>query len=80
MSDVPLPSEPNTQITIYADETTVYTTSKSSALLCKHLQDYLDALADWCHNWGISTNGMKRKAFLITKKRAPLLTPLAFEG
>jgi hypothetical protein len=80
MSDVPLPSDPHTRIALYADDTTVYSSSKSPALLCKHLQRYLDALAVWCRDWKVTINAMKSKAILISKKRVPLLVPLTFNG
>jgi hypothetical protein len=75
MSDVPLPSDPHTRIALYADDTTVYSSSKSPALLCKHLQRYLDTLTVWCRDWKVTINAMKSKAILISKKRVPCWCP-----
>jgi hypothetical protein len=80
MSDVPLPPYPRARIASYADDTTVYSASKSPALLFKHLQRYLEALADRCLNWKVSINAMKSKALLSTEKRVALPESLSFDG
>jgi hypothetical protein len=65
---------------LYADDTTVYSSSNSLALLCKYLQRYLIAPALWCRDWKVTINAMKSKAILISKERDPLLVPLTFNG
>jgi hypothetical protein len=72
---VPLPSHPHTRIAFYADNTTLYPSSKSPTLLCKHLQCYLDALALWCRVWKVTINVMKSKAILISRNASLCVCP-----
>jgi hypothetical protein len=76
MSDVPLPSDPHTQIVLCADDTTIYSSSKSPALLCKYIERYPECpccLVPWLEGY---INAMKSKAILISKKLVSLLMPL----
>jgi hypothetical protein len=69
------PSDPHTGIALYADVSTVYS---SPALLCKHLQHYLEALAIVIGRFTI--NAMKSKVKKILKKRVPLFVSLTFNS
>ncbi|KAJ3636355.1 hypothetical protein Zmor_004523 [Zophobas morio] len=71
MCDVPLPSDPDTRIAPYADDTAVYPSSKSPALLCMHLQRYLDALAVRCRDWKVD----EEQSYINLKKRVLFLVP-----
>jgi hypothetical protein len=78
--DVPQPDDPHTRIALYADDTAIYSSSKSPALLRQHLQYYLVTLANWCRRWKITINAEKSKALFITKKCTTPLPPLTFEN
>ncbi|KAJ3629990.1 hypothetical protein Zmor_028542 [Zophobas morio] len=75
MSDVPLLSDSHTRIALYADDTTVYTYSKSSFFLCKYPQRYLDTLAAWCREWKVIINEMK-SSHINFKKTYPFVGAL----
>ena len=56
-------------ILIYADDITLYTTSKTMDEAIKTMQESLDSIAKWCAQWGQKINPLKSTMTYFTRKR-----------
>lgn len=64
-----MPKSPRTDLALYADDTAVYTSSRSPTLVCKYLQQALDDLTEWFDKWRIKINASKTQAVFFTRRR-----------
>ena len=75
---------PETQLAVYADDTTLYNciASREGTLQGTDvLQQAVDALADWSSAWRIKFEPSKSQALVISHHRTPIaLPPITFQG
>ena len=75
---------PETQLAVYADDTTLYNfiASREGTLQGTDvLQQAVDALADWGSAWRIKFEPSKSQALVISHHRTPIaLSPITFQG
>jgi len=64
-----IPKSRNSGLAVYADDTTVYTSSWSTALLTRRLQTYVDDILRYFTDWRMSINSDKSKAIVFTRKK-----------
>lgn len=64
-----IPKHPKTDLALYADDTAIYTTSKSEKIITERLQEHTDHLLTYYNKWGIRINPQKTQAILISKHR-----------
>lgn len=65
-----LPNSPGVTVGIYADDTILYSSSRSVKLLESKLQESLRLLGDWLVEWKLGVNVSKTEAVLFTKRNA----------
>ena len=75
---------PETQLAVYADDTTLYNCIASREGILQGtdvLQQAVDALADWGSTWRIKFELSKSQALVISHHRTPIgLRPITFQG
>lgn len=64
-----LPRSPGTKISIYADDTAIYSTSMSPKLACNKLQTHLDEIQKYCTKWKLKINPLKTEAIIFKDRR-----------
>jgi hypothetical protein len=64
VNDIPVPSR-HVELALYADDTTIITTSRKSALLIRYLESYLSDLDGWLGEWRIVINVSKSIVMLF---------------
>lgn len=69
-----MPTSPNVERAIYADDTALVAQSWQGHQACKYLQTALSQLEDWCEAWRIKINVSKSNAVLFTKRRTAKAT------
>jgi hypothetical protein len=66
VNDMPSPSR-HTELTLYADDTAVITTSRQPALLVKNLEIDRSDLERWLSEWRIAISVSRSSAMLFSK-------------
>lgn len=66
-----IPKNRRNHLAIYADDTAIYTKSKSHRTITQKLQQSITEIEEWLQKWKIKTNPAKTQAILITRKRKP---------
>jgi hypothetical protein len=56
-------------LALYADDTVIYSSSKSPLLLIKYTQSYFNLFEDWLTTCKVTVNPLKSHSILISKKR-----------
>jgi hypothetical protein len=81
VNDMRMPSR-HVQSVLYAEDMTIISTSRKSALLIRYLQTYLSDLERWLREWRIAINVSKTNAMLFAKEawRFPRPRPVQFLG
>lgn len=64
-----LPRSQNTNISIYADDTAIYSSSQSAKIACRHLQKHLDTLLSYYNKWKLKINPLKTEAIIFKDNR-----------
>lgn len=64
-----IPSDPEVNIGIYADDTAIYTTSWSTQKITTQLNSTLEKILKWCETWRIKINAEKSESVLFRRKR-----------
>uniref|UniRef100_A0A023F705 Putative reverse transcriptase rna-dependent dna polymerase n=1 Tax=Triatoma infestans TaxID=30076 RepID=A0A023F705_TRIIF len=67
-----LPSNPNTSIYTFADDTAILSTHTDSVFAIRSLQSHLHSLEPWLQKWRIKINPNKSKYIVFTLKRTTL--------
>lgn len=63
-----VPTNPKTQLAIFADDTAIFTSSWSSTYLKKYLQDHLITLHEFFLKWKLKINPTKTEAILFHRR------------
>jgi hypothetical protein len=74
INDIPNPA--GCEIALYADDTAVFTSSRSPNLIRKNLQNALTTLATFFRKWKIKINDAKTEAIIFSVRRQPRPPPL----
>lgn len=64
-----LPRSPNTHISIYADDTAIYSSSQSAKIACINIQKHLDTLLLYYNKWKLKINPLKTEAIIFKDNR-----------
>lgn len=64
-----LPRSPNTKISIYADDTAIYSSSPSPKIACTNLQKHIDSLQIYYKKWKLKINPLKTEAIIFKDNR-----------
>lgn len=64
-----IPTSPNTNIAIFADDTAIYTSSKKTSKIVKDLNEHLETIQKWASFWNIKLNEDKTQAILFKNKK-----------
>lgn len=75
-----MPSTPNTELAVYADDTAVMAQSARPAQLCLYLQRALTALEQWYSRWRMKVNASKSQATQIARRRTKPPQQLVING
>lgn len=76
-----LPRSPRVELALYADDTALYTKSRSLPLVWRRLQSAVDDIAGWALKWRLSFNAIKSQALIITRRPVPaVLPPVVLRG
>jgi hypothetical protein len=65
-NDMPSPSH-HVELALYADNTTITTTSRKPALLVRYLESYLKDLQRWLNEWRFTINISKSIAIILER-------------
>lgn len=65
---------PHMKLTIYADDTALYTTSRNDGLVCRRLQSSVDSLMEWSEKWRLRINESKCETIRLARIRNPPFT------
>uniref|UniRef100_T1HBE3 Reverse transcriptase domain-containing protein n=1 Tax=Rhodnius prolixus TaxID=13249 RepID=T1HBE3_RHOPR len=77
-----IPTDPNTTLLTYADDTALLSTDHDPVLAHRNLQSHLSSLEQWFQKWAIKLNEIKSQNITFTLRRITLppvfynLTPL----
>ncbi|KAL4119332.1 hypothetical protein QTP88_012150 [Uroleucon formosanum] len=63
------PTSINTEIALYADDSTIYSISTDVETVTKNIQDHLNAIQKWGDKWKIKLNPQKSTSVLFTNRR-----------
>jgi hypothetical protein len=63
-----IPSFPNTQLALYADDAAIFTTSLAYRQVGRYLQPALDGLADYYRMWRLKVNESKTEAIVFSHR------------
>jgi len=55
-----IPQSPRTNISLFADDTKIFTESRNIEALTTNLQAHLDEISYWCKKWRVQINASKR--------------------
>ena len=66
-----LPTNPNVDILTYADDIVIYMSGKSTKLIGKKVQEYINQLSNWFEKWGLKLSLAKTVPMLFTKSKKP---------
>lgn len=66
-----IPRESGTRLSIYADDTAVFASSRNEKIMFDSLQRAVDGLMDWASKWRLRINHEKCVAVRFTRKRCP---------
>jgi len=64
-----IPKSRNSGLAVYADDTAVFTSSWSTALLTRRLQTYVDDILQYFADWRMSINPDKSEAIVFTRRK-----------
>lgn len=64
-----LPRSANTNFSIYADDTAMYSSSQSTRIACLNLQKHLDSLEIYYKKWKLKINPLKTEAIIFKDMR-----------
>ena len=73
-----LPDEVKSQVRLFAEEAAAYLATKLAK--SQQLQDDLDILQDWEHEWDMEFNPSKCHVIRVTRSRSPLPTSYTLHG
>jgi len=71
-----IPKSRNSGLAVYADDTAVFTSSWSTALLTRKLQAYIDDITQFFTDWRMSINPDKSEAIIFTRRKHVLPPPV----
>jgi len=60
----------NTEIALYADDSTIYSSSTDVETVTKNIQDHLNDIQKWGDKWKIKLNPQKSTAVLVTNRHS----------
>lgn len=63
-----MPKSSKVDIGVYADDTVFYTSSFSTKVIVKNLNEALTQVHSWCSNWRVKINAGKSEAIMFTKR------------
>ncbi|KAA5588662.1 hypothetical protein F3G61_31455, partial [Pseudomonas aeruginosa] len=69
-----IPRSPPTQLALFADDTTVYYSSRNKSLIASKLQSAALTLGQWFRKWRIDINPAKSTAVLFQRGNSPLIS------
>ena len=75
-----IPTNPQTQIAVFADDTAIYTSNRNTNYIYRQLQRHLDSLETWFDFWRLKVNVDKSSAVLFSKRRPRAPPPLELFG
>jgi len=64
-----IPKSSNSGLAVYADDTAIYSSSWSIALLIRRLQIYVDDILQYFADWRMTINSEKTEAIIFTRRR-----------
>ncbi|PIK48183.1 putative LINE-1 retrotransposable element ORF2 protein [Apostichopus japonicus] len=78
VGDIPQPENRFTQISQYADDIAIWTSHINPVRTEEYLQQYINSINQWCHDWRLELNPKKSQILYIAKhnrlRRQPYLT------
>ncbi|PIK52472.1 hypothetical protein BSL78_10630 [Apostichopus japonicus] len=78
VGDIPQPENRFTQISQYADDIAIWTSHINPVRTEEYLQQYINRINQWCHDWRLELNPKKSQILYIAKhnrlRRQPYLT------
>jgi len=75
-----IPKSRKTGLAVYADNTAIYSSSWSTALLAYRLQTHVDDILQYFSDWKMSINPDKTEAIVFTRRRQRLPPPIQIVG
>lgn len=63
--DIPRPTNEKTKITLFADDTAIWTSHPTTAACSKSMSQYLKEFETWCKKWRITPNPNKTQSILF---------------
>ena len=74
VNDMPKPSQ-HVELALYAGDTVIIATSRTSVLLVSYLQTYLSHLEQWLTEWRIAINVSKSSAIIFSRAGRRFIEP-----
>ncbi len=65
-----IPKSPQTKISLFADDTCIFTSFRNPDSITTAIQNHLDQIQEWANSWKIKINAEKTQAIAITNKWA----------
>ncbi|CAI6374212.1 unnamed protein product [Macrosiphum euphorbiae] len=78
ISDIPLTRDTN--IALFADDTTIYCNSSDTQIITTALQKHLNKISPWCQKWKIIINPSKSQAVFFSLRRTQTPQPVKFDN
>jgi hypothetical protein len=69
------PPSYHVEFALYADDTTIITTSRKPSLLVSYLESYLNDLHRWLIVWRIAINASNSTAIIFARAEGPFIQP-----
>ncbi|KAK9881280.1 hypothetical protein WA026_015402 [Henosepilachna vigintioctopunctata] len=63
--DFPQPDNLLSQVSLFADDTAIWTTAKTAAICSRNMQRLLDVFSTWASNWRVTPNPSKTQTILF---------------
>lgn len=74
------PTTSNTEVSLYADDSVVYSSSSDANIVTENIQNHLNIIKCWAKKWKIILNPSKSTAVLFTLRRPKTPTTLVLNG
>jgi len=75
-----IPQTPGIYLTLFADDTCIYTTDCKEGYVLTKLQRGLTSMESWCERWNLKINEDKTQAIYFSHRRRPVEAFLTLKG
>lgn len=75
-----IPVHPKCKLTLYADDTVIYTKHINIQFACLQMQEALNIITQWSTKWRLKINGSKSQAVVFTRRFPRQVQPLTIQN